>query len=367
MQYVNKVSNIAAALTIEKFIMKSKTAMNLDADIKTIRPMREFLNSIGKEAEFTSDVYHVTLNDNSQWVLKLSEEPSIKEFTEFIAEVAAYKISKETVIDLVPKTKLVAYQGKIGSLQKFVGNTLDKKSYHDLLSSNIEKIEHLKLFWFILGQWDSGEENVLFTQEAKPVAIDNANIANIQQVSEYGKPHFVRSFYTDKDNNGSIKEPIVIQGHGSHVSSTLKETFEKEVPQYFIQALAKKSHTSFTYFVENNRIWRNFNDDITIPDYFMEKFSRDNLEKFKSLNFDNIASKLTTKLINSLNSEILTSLETPKEELSQSIQKHFDQVSQGINTRYHLAEDYLNNLLGGNDDEVSYSGELSSAKDINES
>ena len=194
--------------------------INLDTDIKRIQPMQEFLHSIGKEASFTSEVYYVTLYDNSQWVLKLSEEPGIKELTEVIAEAAAYKISKETGIDLVPQTKLVSYQGEIGSLQKFIGNTCDKELYHPLLSANNQEIEHLKLFWFILGQWDSGKENVLFTQEKKPVAIDNANIAHIQQVSEYGKPHFVRLFYTDKDNNGSIEEPIVIQGHGAHVSST---------------------------------------------------------------------------------------------------------------------------------------------------
>lgn len=339
--------------------------INLDTDIKIIRPMQELLHSIGKEASFTSEVYHVTLNDDSQWVLKLYKEPGIKELTEVIAEAAAYKISKETGIDLVPQTKLVSYQGEIGSLQKFIGNTCDKELYHPLLSANNQEIEHLKLFWFILGQWDSGKENVLFSQEEKPVAIDNANIAHIQQVSEYGKPHFVRLFYTDKDNNGSIEEPIAIQGAGAHVSSTLSKTFGEEIPKYFIRTFLKKDIASFTYFIDHNRVWRNFNDDVTTPDYFMEKFSRDNLEKFKSLKFDNIVSKLTTKLINSLNSEILTTVETSKEELSESIKKHFAQVSQGINTRYQLAEDYLNNLPNENDD-ASVSGERSTLEKIND-
>lgn len=351
---------------IKKFIMKQKTIRNLDTHIKIIQPMQEFLDSIGKEASFTSEVYHVTLNDNSQWVLKLSEEPGIKELTEVIAEAAAYKISKETGIDLVPQTKLVAYQGKIGSLQKFIGDTLDKELYHDLLSTNNKEIEHLKLFWFILGQWDSGKENVLFTHAEKPVAIDNANIAHIQQVSEYGTPHFVRLFYTDKDNNGSIEEPIIIQGQGAHVSSTLSETFGKEIPKYFIRAFLKKDIASFTYFIDHNRVWRNFNDDVTSPDYFMEKFSRENLEKFKSLNFDNIAGELTTKLINSLNSEILTSLETPKEELSTQLTQHFAQITKGVETRYQLAEDYLNDLPKENDDASVVSGELSDLESVNE-
>lgn len=337
--------------------------INLDTDIKIIRPMQEFLHSIGKEACFTSKVYHVTLNDNSQWVLKLSDEPAIKEFTEFIAEAAVYKISKEAGIDLVPKTKLITYKGQIGSLQQFIGDTIDKESYHDLLSANNQEIEHLKLFWFILGQWDSGKENVLFTKEKKPVAIDNANIAHIQQVSKYGKSHFVRLFYTHKENNGSIEEPIAVQGDGKHVSSTLEETFGEEIPKYFIRTFLKKDIASFTYFIENHRIWRNFNDDVTIPDYFMAKFSRNNLEKFKSLNFDNIVSKLTTKLINLLNPEILTTVETSKEELSQSIKKHFAQISQGINTRYQLAEDYLNDLPKESDDS-SVSGELSNIENL---
>jgi hypothetical protein len=340
--------------------------INLGKDIKIIRPMQEFLHSIGKEASFTSKVYHVILNDNSQWVLKLSEEPGIKELTEVIAEAAAYKISQETGIDLVPKTKLVAYQGKIGSLQQFIGDTLDKESYHALLSTNNQEIEHLKLFWFILGQWDSGKENVLFTQEEKPVAIDNANIAHIQQVSEYGKPHFVRLFYTNKDNNGSIEEPIVIQGSGDHVSFRLSEIFGEEIPKYFISTFLKKDIACFTYFIDHNRVWRNFNDDVLIPDYFMEKFSRDNLEKFKSLSFDNIVNKLTTKLINSLNPEILTTLETSKEELSKSIQKHFAQVSQGINTRYQLAESYLHDLPKENDDDSALSGEWSNLENVND-
>lgn len=353
-----------ALFNIKKFIMKQKTIINLDTDI-IIQPMREFLRSIEKEASFTSEVYHVILNDNSQWVLKLSDEPGVKEFTEFIAEAAAYKISKETGIDLVPQTKLATYQGKIGSLQKFIGDTLDKELYQDLLSKNNKEIEYLKLFWFILGQWDSGKENVLFTQEEKPVAIDNANIAHIQQVSEYGKPPFVRLFYTDKENNGSIKKPIVIHGQGAHVSSTLSETFRKEIPKYFIQALDKKANASFTYFVENNRVWRNFNDDVTTPNYFMENFSPENLEKFKSLNFNNVVSKLITKLINSLNSETLTTLNTTKEELSRSIKKHFAQVSEDINTRYQLAEDYLNTLPEKNDGSL-FSGELSNVENVNE-
>lgn len=339
---------------------------NLDGEIKTILPMRDFLSAIGKEATFTSKVWHVTLNDESQWVLKtLSQKPDIKQITELIAEAAAYKISKETGIDLVPKTKLITYEGQIGSLQQFIGNTIDKESYHALLSTNNQEIECLKLFCFILGQWDTSIDNVLFTPEKKPIAIDNANIAHLQQVSKYGKPHFVRLFYTDKNNNGSIEEPIVIQGHGVHVSSTLRETFGEEIPKYFIRTFLKKDIASFTYFIENHRIWRNFNDDVTTPDYFMENFSCDNLEKFKSLKFDNIVSKLTTKLINSFNSEILTTLQTSKEELSQSIKKHFAQISKGINDRYILAEDYLNNLPNENDD-ASVSGERSTIEKIND-
>lgn len=364
MKYIN-LFYILTQFNIKKLIMKHQAIKNFDGEIKKILPMREFLSAIGKEATFTSNVYHVTLNDNSQWVLKLSDEPDIKEFTECIAEAVAYKISKKTGINLVPKTKLIPYKGQIGSLQQFIGDTLDKESYHDLLSANNQEIENLKLFWFILGQWDSGKENVLFTQEKKPVAIDNANIAHIQQVSKYGKSHFVRLFYTDKENNGSIEEPIAVQGHGTHVSSTLSETFGKDIPQYFIRTFLKKDIASFTYFIENNRVWRNFNDDATTPDYFMAKFSRNNLEKFQSLNFDNIVSKLTTKLISSLSSEILTTLKTTKEELSQSIKKHFDQVSQGINTRYQLAEDYLNNLPNENYD-ASVSGEHGTLEKIND-
>lgn len=336
--------------------MKSQTIINLEKQSAQITPMREFLHQRGKEANFTSAVSHITLEDSSEWVLKLLEkEPNFKELTEIIAEVAAYEISKAINLDLVPKTKMVTHEQKLGSLQKFVDNTLSKAEYNNLLSVQNKDIECLKLFWFILGQWDTSIDNVLFTQEQKPIAIDNANIANIQQVSAYGKHHFVRLFYTDQENQGSIETPITIHGKGPYVSETLSVNFGTEIPKYFINTLCKKNIASFTYFIEHNRVWRNFNDDVVEPDYFMHKFSQENLQKFQFTNSKNIFSKLITRCAEFSTSDQLGELN-----------KHFNQVAEGIEHRYHLAENYLNNLPKENNDNPAISGEFEDFENINE-
>jgi len=99
---------------------------SIDSRVATLKPMSEYLLSLGKKATFSSDVNYVVMDDQSTWVLKIYRSPiSSYDIQQIIVEVTAYKISKKASIDLVPKTSIVAYEGKLGSLQKFVDNTID--------------------------------------------------------------------------------------------------------------------------------------------------------------------------------------------------------------------------------------------------
>jgi len=309
--------------------------------VEEIQPMGEFLKSKGKEANFSSQVYYVLVKDQGAYVFKPIGECNPYELKQIIGEVAAYKISKKAGIGLVPKTKIVSYDGNIGSLQKFISDTINKEQYPALLSSNEEPIEALKLFWFIAGQWDTDVDNVLFTPDKKPVAIDNGNIANLQQVSAYGKPHFVKTFDTKLDNLSAPDEPIVIEGSGIEVLTSLADSFKDELPTDVRNKLnTKQNWASFTYFIKDHSVWRNFYDFDDQPNYFMKVFSRSILEKFKNINFD-IFENAINKCINHLDEKIPAKFGTNKEKLIDALTQHFTQIFKGMEDRYKLAENYL--------------------------
>ncbi|RYE05572.1 MAG: hypothetical protein EOP33_05350 [Rickettsiaceae bacterium] len=320
----------------------------IDDKIEKIQSMQVFLHALSKEANFTSPVYHVLLKDKSALVLKMTEEvyvlpQLIIELAKIIGEVAAYKFSEKTGINLVPKTQLVTYKDNVSSSQEFISNEIDRNKYSHLLSSDNSNIELLKMFWFIVGQWDAHTGNVLFRTEQQPIAIDNANIANLQKVNYYGGHQFIRLFYTDKTNEGSIDHPILIKGSGKKVLAQLYENFSEELPDYYVQVYNKLAQvdTSFSYFVEDNRVWRNF---CTPDSYFTKNFSKDTLEKLKLIKdiSHQTFAHLIEKCTNSVSMKVLDELKVSRIEVSTQLTQHFAQIEIGIETRYKLAENYLN-------------------------
>lgn len=313
-------------------------------EIKLIVPMAEYLAMEGKSANFTSDVYYVELYDGARWVLK-TIDGGLKDLTEVIGEIAAYRISEKAKICLVPETKLYSYNGKLGSLQRFVDNAKSKDQYASILSYNIKQVEYLKLFWFIAGQWDTSYDNILINEE-KIWAIDNANIANIQKVEKYGGNHFIRLFYTDLEDAGSISHPEVILGPASEVLKILIQKFGEGVPDFFkesLEALGERAY-SFAYFISENRVWRDFNDGPDLPLYFMKKFNRDSLAKFSTIEWNNLFNELIAECFSCYPEALSRIQEDLNRDLKELLYEHFDEIVKGINERYELAERYLARL-----------------------
>jgi hypothetical protein len=214
----------------------------------------------------------------------------------------------------------------------------------ELLASDSYDISNLKLFWFILGQWDTSASNVLLMENNQLIAIDNANIAHIQKVSAYGDHHFVRLFYTDLDDEGSIENPVELQGNGRDILTKLNETFD-DLPQFYINRLENLADrpTSFTYFIEGNRVWRNFNDDRVTPQYFSPEVNLESIQKFKNVDCT-IFDQLTNKFINDLDDNILSEIDLTPKEFSAQLNNHFELICQGIISRYELVEDHYHSM-----------------------
>jgi hypothetical protein len=314
----------------------------IDSKIVDIKPMSEYLLSLGKKATFSSDVNYVVMDDQSTWVLKIYPSPiNFYDLQQIIGEVAAYKISKKTGIDLVPKTSIVIYNGKLGSLQKFIDDKISKEIYPKLLASQNLEIQKLKLFWFIAGQWDTDIDNLLFNSDAKPIAIDNANISNQQKTSAYGKPTFVKTFKFNEDNQGSIDAPITIEGKAKKVLGNLTETFKDELPQSLRDSVEKKEGWfHFSYFVEDKFVWRDFYPFDEVQAYFMEDFSKSAVDMFNNI-VDTSNKDIFSKAIDySLNAATENGITLESEVSKESLTAHFATIYSGIEARYIMVKNF---------------------------
>lgn len=226
-------------------------------ELKSIEPMRIVLKEKGEEACYTSDVYRIQRqDDSSMWVLKPS-----KSFQNPVGEVLAYKLSESLELGLVPETNLVWYKGQLGSIQRYVENTKHSRGYKSILEDDKRKdIQRLKLFWFMLGQWDVYPENVLVRDDNSLVAIDNANILNKQRVNQYGELPFVYVGRTKQKDEGSASAPIKLQGYGQRkhdVINKVKALMGDAAPKVRLQRWEKSKcqWAAFTYFVENGCVF----------------------------------------------------------------------------------------------------------------
>ncbi len=163
----------------------------LQEPITQLIDMAAYLKSLGKEADFTSNVFVATLANGLKAVFK----PGYGRH----AEVAAYKASKFLrERPLVPPTVLRTINSKEGSLQLLIESTFDlvkdENVYRTLFSQlNPKDLSDMKLFYFIFGQWDIGRSNQIIQRSHDHLylaLIDNASIFYEQHV-RYGDFAFV--------------------------------------------------------------------------------------------------------------------------------------------------------------------------------
>ncbi len=161
-------------------------------------PMEDYLETLGKKADFENPVYLAVLESGLKAVFK----PDL-EAHDMYSEVAAYKASQWMKVRLVPPTVIKHHKKQKGSLQFFVETPLETSSQGSqktmLASLDDARRQDVEVFCFVFGQWDLGPSNMLFVpQNPSPlvVLIDNSGIVQQQHV-QLGESPFVRKGYCD--------------------------------------------------------------------------------------------------------------------------------------------------------------------------
>lgn len=243
------------------------------SQILSSQSMEEYLKSVGMTSSFTGDIRVLTLSDNIKAVFKPAEERKLEESW---AEVIAYRASLEAGFPYIPPTVLREIEEQKGSLQLLVEN-LEPIENDDMFIAALRKIDpndlaKLRVFSFVMGQWDLRRYNFLIKQYAKKfyiTAIDSSNLFQRQR-GYYGELPFVligsrpfTEFYLTKIPPSVSEFPF----EASQIlpSPSLK-TFQKEIPEeifewesgYFewVATVEKPLYVKYCNFRE--RFWRQY-------------------------------------------------------------------------------------------------------------
>jgi hypothetical protein len=239
------------------------------------KSMREVLSGEGKRAEFDNNVWLVKLDNKLSAVFK--PEPA-GDLTAYV-EVAAYRASVELGFPYVPPTVLRTIDGEQGSLQLFIKTQSDlliDDEYKQFLKDvHEDDLDRLKIFYFVFGQWDTGPHNLLLFKDggerSYPIAIDNAGIANLQQV-QYGELPFVRVLSSgqlgdsdDHDRPFPFDQAKTVE---NPTKENLSELFGQPLPDEFYRSFnwyGKRSR----YVIYRNSLWRQYHafDDGFVRSY----------------------------------------------------------------------------------------------------
>lgn len=207
------------------------------------------------------------------------------------AEVAAHRASVLLGFPFVPPTVLRIINGVEGSLQLFIDTKIDllsENNYDKFLEKFGKKdLEKLKIFYFVLGQWDSGAHNLLaYEHNSKlyPIAIDNSGIRNHQKV-RYGELPFVRVLYSEKFNsNDWDKEFPFDQARVLDTKeASLRNEFGQKVPETFYKNFSHDRRV-IKFVIYRNGLWVQYHPfDETFVKSYVEECSPDILEALQKL------------------------------------------------------------------------------------
>ncbi len=267
--------------------------LSFDETVSSI-PMADYLKEHHREASFNSAVFLITFKSGLRAVFKPCSADDLKYA---YGEVAAFKAARFLELDFVPPTVLRTIDGKFGSLQLYIETSLDsqdpKQFKWAIEHANPDDLANLHLFHFVFGQWDSGPSNLLIDyyddESAQLIAIDNANICDLQQV-RYGELPFVQCWASDTLKTDDWDEEFPFD----HVNILQNPTPEsvaallgENAPETLCKVLSRRRNLH--YIIYHNALWRQFyaNDDTFIKawtDYYPVK----TIEQLKKLTIETI-------------------------------------------------------------------------------
>lgn len=139
--------------------------------VQSVTPMKCVLKTAGRRVDYRGDVSLIVLSNGIKAVFKSSEGDGSGPAR---AEVAAYNASKVLGFPHIPPTIIRTINGHLGSMQLFVETSVDALApgvYARALKDAGEKARtDLRIFYFVFGQWDWGEANVLIKKRRDPRA-----------------------------------------------------------------------------------------------------------------------------------------------------------------------------------------------------
>lgn len=243
------------------------------ADIISKVPMKEHLIAYEKEASYCGEVYLVALSTGEQAVFKVHDPDELSAQ----AEVLAYELSQELGFFHVPPIVYRKIDGQFGTLQLFIETSLDVCNYENysyfLNACDQDSYANLLLYYFVIGQWDTGRHNLLVFDDGEkliPIAIDNEGISNRQHV-QYSEPPYVCIAYSDRFNSDDWNESFpfnrfeVIESN----KKSLFEHFGEILPADFYGQIYDQP-CFCRYVVYQNRLWRQFH---SFDEHFVRSFT----------------------------------------------------------------------------------------------
>lgn len=230
--------------------------------IISIQPMDEYLKQHNRTADFTSDVFVITTTSGIKGVFKPSNDLCY-------AEVAAYNISNILNINLVPPTVIRTINNQRGSIQLLI----EPANKMDASIINQSNLDIMRLFYFIIGQWDIGNDNQIIqyiNNQPTLILIDNAAIINPSYI-EYGDFAYVNIGTTKNSDSTNNNTPFPF-----HKPTILHKPKKEELIRYFSPFLPLERintmyqrHSRFIFIIWDNRLWFQYykNDPLAIPNY----------------------------------------------------------------------------------------------------
>jgi hypothetical protein len=255
-----------------------------NSEVAKIQDIRSFLLKKGKKLDFEGNVLLVTFTNGVKAVFKNFDDRD-----DALSEVAAYKASTKLGFPCIPPTVIRTIKGKTGSLQLFIDTNIDLLNTHEydkiIQSVDTKTRSNLKIFYFVLGQWDSGPHNLLAHKDKNGnlflLAIDNSGIKSRQKVI-YGNLPFVRILYNDQLNTDDWH--LDFPFNKAKTIYKLKEAFGNKIAEEFYRNF-KLYNLPLRYVIYQNSLWRQYhygNEKFDMS--FTNQCTTDTLTALKSLN-----------------------------------------------------------------------------------
>lgn len=276
----------------------------LNGAILQQQPMSDFLNAQKREVNYTKNVFLIELflpelQKNIKAVFKPVDINDQRALNEAYGEVVAYQCSLALSFPNIPPTVMREINGQLGSLQFYVDSNIDAQkdnNYQIAMAETEEKeVQNLKIFYFLLGQWDVGKNNIIIKKDCGKtylVVIDNGNISHPQHV-QYNDLSFVMvkeaEIIPQEDTSNTYEGAFpfhLAKIFKKPIGDNLQKKYGNAFPQSFYDKSNKSRADLFNCVMYKNKLWRQFyafNEQIQHA-YYTKACSSETYKILKNLN-----------------------------------------------------------------------------------